>query len=82
MMEEIMEEIEIEANFSSNKIKPKWFLWNNRKYYIDKVNYIWHNKDGEEVIYYFSVIVGADLYELSFYTKKLKWLLSKVYIEG
>ena len=82
MTEEILEQVEVGAVFGRDRIKPRWFVWKNRKYPVEKVNYIWQDAKGEELIYYFSVIAGANLYELSFYTKKLRWMLDRIYVEG
>ncbi len=82
MMEDILEEVEVGAVFVRDRIKPGWFIWKNRKYSVEKVSYAWHDNSGEELICYFSVVAGANLYELSFYTKKLKWMLERIYVEG
>ncbi len=82
MMEEILEQVRVGAVFGNGSIKPRWFIWKERKYPVDSVSYTWHDRSGEEPVYYFSVVAGADLYELSFYTKKMKWILNKVYVEG
>ena len=82
MIEEIFEPVEVGAVFRKNLIKPRWFIWKNRKYEVDEVTYIWHDNKGEELIYYFSVASGAALYQLAYYTKKLNWILDKVYLEG
>ncbi|MBN1444937.1 MAG: hypothetical protein JW957_02370 [Candidatus Omnitrophica bacterium] len=82
MTEEILEDVEVGAVFGRSGVRPGWFVWNGRRYPVEKVNYVWHDKNGEEVIYYFSVAAGANMYELSFYTGKLKWMLERIYVEG
>ncbi|HNS33479.1 MAG TPA: hypothetical protein PKN36_11005 [bacterium] len=82
MMEDILEQVEVGAVFGKNRIKPRWFIWKNRKYPVEKISYIWHDTNGDELVYYFSVVASANLYELSFYTRKLKWMLDRIYVEG
>jgi len=82
MMEDILEEVEVGAVFGKNRIKPGWFVWKDRKYPVEKVGYVWHDRNGDELVYYFSVVAGANLYELSFHTRKLKWMLDRIYLEG
>lgn len=82
MMEEILEPVRVGAVFGNGSISPRWFIWKERKYPVERVSYAWHDRSGEELVCYFSVVAGADLYELSFYTRKMKWVLNKVYIEG
>ena len=82
MMEDILEEVEVGAVFGGRRVKPGWFIRNSRKYPVEKVSYVWHDNAGEETVYHFSVVAGANLYELSFHTRKLKWMLERIYVEG
>jgi hypothetical protein len=82
MMEEIMEQVEVGAVFGKGRLNPRWFIWKERKYPVEKVSYSWQEKNGQEKVCCFSVLAGANLYELSFYTITLKWMLNRIYIEG
>lgn len=73
----INESIDVAAVFSKNKIKPKWFLWNGRKYEVRETTYIWQDNLGEAKIIHFAVSDGATLFELSLNQKTMLWRLEK-----
>lgn len=76
-MERINEKIKAAAVFEDNNIKPKWFVWKNRKYAITETTYSWKTKSGEEQVIHFSVTDGNTLFEISYNQKTLKWVLEK-----
>ena len=78
---EINEKIKAGVVFEGASIKPKWFLWNNRKYDVKQVNYHWKSAEGSAVILHFSVTDGVNVYELSFNQKTLDWILEKIAVE-
>lgn len=82
MLEDIMETVEVGAVFAGGRIIPSWFVWHQRKYHVEKISYTWKERRGEELIYSFSVVAGADMYEISFCSLKLQWVLNRIYIEG
>ena len=82
MYEVIEEPIYVGAIFKGNKIRPRWFIWNKRKYPIREVTFSWRDKRGEENLLYFSVSDGVNIYEICFNQKSLNWFLSKVSIGG
>jgi hypothetical protein len=60
----------------TKKIKPVWFIWQRRKYYIKDITYIWNRREGSSLRYLFSVTDTADnLYELSYQTDNATWHL-------
>jgi hypothetical protein len=73
----INEPVDVGAVFGKNKIKPKWFLWHNRKYQIQETTYTWHETEGEVAVIHFTVSDGATLFELSLNQKTLHWRLEK-----
>jgi hypothetical protein len=85
MIMEISETIKVGAVFSAEggkgirKVHPKWFVWEGRKYTIKEVNYTWKELQGSEDLYCFSVTDGANNYELSFNSKRVVWVLNKVF---
>ena len=79
--ESINEPVQVGVVFSNNIVKPKWFVWNDKKYTISEITYTWHVKQGETTLLYFSVSDGSSLYEICFNQKSLKWCLEKVFIE-
>jgi len=72
------ERIEVLAWFKGGKIHPRMFMWNNKEYKINKVNYNWQERQGEAVINYFSVDTGANLYQISFSNTALSWRIDKI----
>ncbi len=77
-IKEINQTIKVGAVFQGDKIIPKWFTWEKRKYNIKEVNYNWKDNLGAEELHCFSVTDGANNYELSFNTKRMVWKLTKI----
>ena len=77
----INEPVDVGAVFSGNRIRPKWFIWNSRKYQIKEITYTWRDKKGQARIIHFSVTDGATLFELSLNQNSLSWCLEQVSIE-
>ncbi len=77
-LKELNQTVKVGAVFKGDKIIPKWFAWEGRKYEIKTVNYNWLDKEGREKLHCFSVTDGANNYELSFHTEKTIWKLTKI----
>jgi len=71
--------IKVGVIFKGDKIVPKWFIWEQRKYEIKEINYFWLDRAGKERLHCFSVTDGANNYELVFHTEKTIWKLIKVF---
>ena len=76
---ELNETIKVAAIFQGDKIVPKWFVWEGRKYTAKEINYVWSDREGSEKLHCFSVTDGTNNYELSFHPGKTLWRLNKVY---
>ena len=76
---ESSETIKVGAVFQGDKIVPRWFNWQGRKYEIKEVNYNWLDKQGREKVHCFSVTDGTNNYELAFHAEKTIWKLTKVF---
>ena len=74
---EIGQAITVGAVFGGKKkIKPVWFIWQEREYRIRDITYIWNRREGSSLCYLFSVTDTADsLYELSYQTDTATWHL-------
>lgn len=72
------EKIQVLAWFRSGKITPCKFIWNNKEYPIKQVTYSWQERSGNEIITYFSISTGPDLYQISFNNIHFSWRLNKV----
>lgn len=75
---EINEKIETGVIFRHGRIIPKWFVWDNRKYSINKVNYVWNDREGREEIMRFAVSDKTNTYEISYNLSLLNWKLQKI----
>ena len=78
-MIEIKEHIFVIAAFgSSTKLKPLRFTWSKKQIHIKEVTYEWASSEGESRLLHFSVTDGNTLYELSFNTNSILWMLEGV----
>jgi len=75
---ELNEKIEVFAWFKNAKILPKEFVWKNKNYAIDKINYFWQQRSGTETINYFSTQSGPNTYQLSFNNSNYCWYIDKI----
>ncbi len=75
---QLNDKIEVLARFSGARILPQSFFWNNKEYCVKKTNYIWRERQGQEIIIYFSVDTGTNLYQLSFNNTSFSWRLVKL----
>ena len=70
--------IKVGAIFGSGKITPKWFIWENRKYIIQSINYVWEDRQGKEKLTNFSVSDGTNSYEITYNSHRMSWSLNKI----
>lgn len=83
MLTEIGEVIKVGAVFGPEQgIAPKWFLWNGRRYAVDRITFTWKVRDGQMVFHHFAVTSGSasggNLYELTYNAATLEWKLMNV----
>ncbi len=76
--QELDEKIEVLAWFSQGKAYPRLFTWNHKRYKIRHITYNWQERRGQELISYFSVSTGADLYQISYNSASFSWRLDKI----
>lgn len=82
MLEKINETVEVLVKFKKQKVIPTQLHWQERVYVIKKVNLVHKNRDGNNLIYYFSVSDNTNFFRLAFFTKDLSWRLEELYYEG
>lgn len=75
---ELNEKIEVLVWFKNTKILPKIFIWKNKNYIIDNINYYWQERCGSETINYFSVQSSLNAYQLSFNNSCYSWHINKI----
>ncbi|HEY5595047.1 MAG TPA: hypothetical protein VIL61_07820 [Nitrospiria bacterium] len=79
MITEVGEPIKVGAVFDPEQaIAPKWFVWNGRKYVVQRVTFTWKVRDGQKLFYHFAVTDEANLYELTYDASALSWKLMAV----
>ena len=82
-MTEVGERVFVIAAFGrSISLKPLRFTWSDRRIDIKDVTYEWTTSEGASKLLHFSVTDGNTLYELSFNTTSIKWMLEGVETEG
>lgn len=72
------EKIPVYAFFDKGNIIPKHFIWKNNIHKIKQTTYFWQEKQGKELISFFSVDTGSDIYQLSFNNTTFGWRLDKL----
>jgi hypothetical protein len=72
------EPIEVGVIFKAGNVYPRWFTWRGRKYPVKDVTYHWTDKRGGEVLHFYSVTDGANLYQIHFNNRYLHWRIDKV----
>jgi hypothetical protein len=69
------EKISVGAIFEGGRIKPVWFLYKHMKVIIKQVCYRWKEREGENIIYKFTVTDNKSIYEISYSTMTYQWYL-------
>ncbi|MCF6156957.1 MAG: hypothetical protein E3K36_17370 [Candidatus Brocadia sp.] len=84
MITEINEPIKVGAIFGDNKkkLKPVWFVWSGRKYDVKEITYIWTERVGKASIHHFTVTDAASLFDISYNTDTLLWILHSIETDG
>ncbi|MFA5104631.1 MAG: hypothetical protein WC527_05605 [Candidatus Margulisiibacteriota bacterium] len=65
--------IKVATIFEKGKLKPVWFVLENRQYRIQEINYEWQTKNGLSKVYHFAVSDGVNTFELMFDDKEMRW---------
>jgi hypothetical protein len=75
MIVTLNEKISAGVIFESGKLNPLWFSYKHVKVIIKQVCYRWKEKEGEDVIYKFSVSDDKSIYEIAYSTMTYQWYL-------
>ena len=80
MYENINEPVSVVAIFGTGpkKVQPWKFKWHDKEYLITHVDYRYKYKQGESLVYVFSVTDGTAYFELHYDSRDVKWLLGRV----
>lgn len=79
MIEELYEEVEVQALFLKRGVRPYAFTWRGRRYWVTSFNLYHSAYKGETLFHYFSVSTKTAFFELCLNSKTLRWTLVKVY---
>jgi hypothetical protein len=82
MYQTISEPIEVAGIYTKSTFIPKKFRWKNRVYPIQEITLQSDTRDGGVKKRLYSVVVGKELYRLTFNRDAESWLLEEVWIEG
>ncbi|MBM3252617.1 MAG: hypothetical protein FJZ11_07575 [Candidatus Omnitrophica bacterium] len=70
--------ISVSVFFEKGKIIPQSFVWRKNLYQIKQITYFWQERQGSELVSFFSVDTGTDIYQLSFNNNSFGWRLDKI----
>jgi len=70
--------IDVGVIFKRGKILPRSFIWKKRKYLIEEITYHWEEKRGGEILHFFTVTDGTNVYQIYLNNKYMHWKLEKV----
>jgi len=70
--------ISVSVFFDKGKIIPQSFIWRKNLHQIKQITYFWQERQGVELVSFFSVDTGVDIYQLSFNNTSFGWRLDKI----
>jgi hypothetical protein len=77
--EKVNQPIRVAVDFRGPEVKPLAFMWNGRKYLIDKVNLRFKRQHGDHWQWCFAVSDAANSYILLYDPEDMRWTLEEVY---
>ena len=75
----IEEPISVGVVFSSGRINPKFFMWKEKRYSVEKITFLWNSMEGSAQIFHFAVTSTGTVYELSYNLTTSCWKLDKIH---
>lgn len=81
MYQTIEEPIEVAGVYTKSTFIPKKFRWKQREYLIKEITLKSDTKDGGVRKRLYSVLVGKELYRLTFNREDETWMLEEVWID-
>jgi hypothetical protein len=79
MLEMIGNSIDVLVYFSSRRLKPVQFVWQNKAYSVGKITQIYTTYQGSVRLLNFAVENNGNLYHLVYNTVDHNWFLEAVY---
>ncbi len=80
MVFKLKEKIKVGAFFDKRRkaLFPRWFIREGIRYNIEKICYVWEERDGKNLFIHFSVISGGINYELVYDSSSVLWFLYSI----
>lgn len=82
MYQTIHESIKVAGVFDRAHFVPRWFVWGQLRFNIEKITLISDYKQGLLKSKSFSVLAAGNLYRLVFNLNTLDWVLDSVWVDG
>lgn len=77
-MQEINEKVKVAIIFGDKGAIPVWFEWKGKKNKIEKISYVWKEKNGQMLLIHYSVLSNNVLYHLVWDKEKMIWFINGV----
>lgn len=65
--------VDVWVRFSKGRVMPVYFILEEYRFIINRINYTWKAKTGRVLMYFFSVSDKSDTYRLCFNTETMAW---------
>jgi hypothetical protein len=80
MIEKLHVPVSVSFVFDSKlkKVYPKWIIWNNRLYSIEKIGFHHTYRRGRTLFHVFSVVTKTLFFKLIFDTETLFWKAEEI----
>jgi len=82
MLEKLNEPVKVSVKFDFDRVFPVAFEWRQKTYTVEKVHLIHSERQGNDVIHYFSVTDSVNFFRLAFFTRDLSWRIEELYYDG
>ncbi len=72
------EAIEVGVICKKGRLYPRWFVWEGRRYAVREITYRWKDRRGDDLLHYFTVTDGGNVFQIYFNSRHTHWRLEKV----
>lgn len=70
-----LESLEVTARFVKGKISPLFFVFHGARFKVENLHYVWRERKGNIILYFFSVSDARDRYCLCLNSETMAWRL-------
>ncbi|PIX61809.1 hypothetical protein CO057_03740 [Candidatus Uhrbacteria bacterium CG_4_9_14_0_2_um_filter_41_50] len=81
MHELLNDPIDVTVDFIGHRVRPKIIKWGNTIFNTEKVNLVHPAREGENLIFYFSISDHSHFLKLRFDTHNMEWRLVELYTD-